>query len=307
MTKTRMVACDLCGGTKQDFLFIAKDRLHGFEGTFTYVQCKRCGLVYMNPQISPDEISEFYPLDYGPHKPKRKNQQDKHVLRNKFKKRPFTTLLLEKLNAHKRLLDVGCGSGSFLHEIKTLTGCEIQGVDLSTTAAKVAKESYDIDIFTGSISECTFPNNYFDVITAWSCLEHVHNPSEVLLKISNLLKNDGLCIISTPNFHSFNSKLFKENWYHLDCPRHLYLYNSRTIARLLEKSGLSIQKIKYDESSKGILGSLQYYFYGDNYNPKHRNRIRGSSILKKIVSPLAKTSALMRQSDVMIIHAEKSI
>ncbi len=308
MTKTRMVACDLCGGTKHDFLFSAKDRLHGFEGTFTYVQCKRCGLVYMNPQISPDETGKFYPSDYGPHKAKPKEQYlDPYILKGKYKKRPFSATVFDKLTKSARLLDVGCGNGSFLNEIKSVTGCCVYGLDLSKTAAKTARENYGLDIHTGTILDAPFPNNHFDVITAWSFLEHVPNPSEVLLKILNLLKNGGSCIISTPNFRSVNSKLFREKWYHLDCPRHLYIYNPKTIARLLEKSGLSIQKIKYNKGSKGVLGSLQYYFYGDNYKPEHRNRIRRSLFLRKIMSPLARISALMKQSDVMIIHAKKFI
>jgi len=137
-------------------------------------------------------------------------------------------------------------------------------------------------------------------------LEHVNNPSEVLLRISSLLKNGGSFILNTPNFDSFNAKLFKEKWYHLDCPRHLYIYTPRTIISLFEKSGLSVEKVIYDKTSKGVLGSLQYYFYGDNYNPEHRNRIRRSSLLKKIVSPWTRITAFMKHSDTMIIFAEKA-
>jgi len=262
----------------------------------------------MNPQISPDEIGKFYPSDYGPHQAKPKEQYlDSYILTRKYKKRPFVATVFDKLTKNARLLDVGCGNGSFLNEIKSVIGCRVYGLDLSKTSAKTAKENYGLDIHIGTILEDPFPERYFDVITAWEYLEHVNDPSEVLLKISSLLKDDGSCIISTPNFDSFNCKLFKNKWYGLDCPRHLYIYSSRTIARLLEKSKLSIQKIKYNKSSKGVLGSLQYYFYGDNYNPEHHNRIRRSSFLKKIVSPLARISALMKQSDAMIIHAQKDV
>jgi len=178
-------------------------------------------------------------------------------------------------------------------------------VDISKIAAKTAWENYGIDVFTGTILESPSPHDFFDVVTAWSYLEHVNNPSEVLLKISSLLKNDGLCVISTPNFDSLNAKLFKEKWYHLDCPRHLYIYTPKTAKGLLEKSGLSVKKITYDKSSKGVLGSLQYYFYGNNYDDNHRNRIRRSSLLKKIVSPWTRIAALVRQSDTMVICAEK--
>jgi 2-polyprenyl-3-methyl-5-hydroxy-6-metoxy-1,4-benzoquinol methylase len=262
----------------------------------------------MNPQVSPDYIGEFYPPDYGPHQTKSANrQQNLHALKTKLKKKLLIVSSRNKLNQQSRLLDVGCGNGSFLNEVKMLTGCQVCGVDISTGAAKTAKENYGLDIHIGTILQAPFPERYFDVITAWEYLEHVNDPSGVLLKISSLLKNDGSCVISTPNFNSFNCKLFKDKWYGLDCPRHLYIYDSKTIARLLEKSELSIQEIKYNKSSKGVLGSLQYYFYGDNYNPEHHSRIRRSSFLKKIVSPLARISAIMKKSDAMIIRAKKAI
>lgn len=306
MVKKNDVPCNLCGSTERRFLFNAKDRLCGCEGTFTYVRCKKCGLVYMNPQISLDEIGKFYPSDYGPHQAKPKEQYlDSYILTRKYRKRPFVPTVFDKLTKNARLLDIGCGNGSFLNEIKSVIGCRVYGLDLSKTSAKTAKENCGLDIHIGTILEASFPKGYFDVITAWEYLEHVNDPSGVLLKISSLLKNDGSCIISTPNFDSFNCKLFKDKWYSLDCPRHLYIYTPTTITGLLQKSGLSIEKIKYSESSKGVLGSLQYYFYDDNYRPEYRNRIRRSSFLKKIVSPLARISALVKQSDTIIIHAKK--
>lgn len=307
MTKTNRIPCDLCGSNEHKFLFEAKDRLHGFEGTFSYVICKNCGLVFMNPQIAPGEIVKFYPPDYAPHKAKVNTKQPaQFAIKHKLKKRPFVTSLCKRLTKQSKVLDIGCGNGNFLYEIKTATGCHVYGIDISKTAAKTARESYDIDVFTGTILEASFPDNYFDAITAWAFLEHVNNPSEVLMKMSNLLRNDGLCIISIPNFDSFNARLFKDKWFHLDCPRHLYIFTARTIAGLFEKSNLKIKKIIYNKSSKGILGSLQYCIYGDNYNHNHRNKVKRSLLLRKIVSPWSRIAALTRQSDMMSVCAEKA-
>lgn len=307
MIKTNKIPCDLCGSEEHKFLFEAKDRLHGFGGTFSYVMCKNCGLVFMNPQVAPGDIAKFYPPDYAPHKAKVHTKKlDRSAIKNRLKKRPFVSALCKKLSGQSRVLDVGCGNGNFLYEIKTATGCEVYGVDISKTTAETARENYGIDVFTGTITESPFPDNFFDAITAWAFLEHVNNPSEVLLKMSNLLKKDGLCIISIPNFNSFNARLFKDKWYHLDCPRHLYIYTKRTITDFLEKSNFKIKKTIYNKSSNGILGSLQYYIFGDNYNPNHRNRVKSSSLLRKIISPWSGIAALMRRSDMMSVCAEKA-
>jgi len=307
VVEKRQVPCDLCGSNEQEFLFDAKDRLHGCEGAFTYVQCRECGLVFMNPQVVPGEIGGFYPSDYSPHKAKVKTEQlNQSVIRRKLKKRPFTSSLFKRVSEKSRILDVGCGSGIFLYEMKTTTGCDVYGIDISKTAAKTARESYGIEVFNGKITQSPFEDNFFDVITAWAFLEHVNSPSEILLKMSNLLKKDGFCIISIPNFESINARLFKDKWYHLDCPRHLYIFTKRTIIGLFEKSNLRIKKIAYNKSTNGVLNSLQYYFYGDNYNPNHRDKVKRSLLLRKIAPLWSRITALMRQSDMMSVFAEKA-
>jgi methionine biosynthesis protein MetW len=308
MTKTNRIPCDLCGSDEHKFLFEAKDRLHGFEGTFSYVICKNCGLVFMNPQVAPGEIVKFYPHDYAPHKAKVDTKQlDQSAIKHKLKKRPFIASLCQRLTGQSRVLDIGCGNGNFLYEIKTATGCQAYGIDISKMAAQTALENYDIDVFTGTILEAPFPDNYFDAITAWAFLEHVNNPSEVLMKMSKILKDDGLCIISIPNFNSLNARLFKNKWFHLDCPRHLYIFSAKTITGLFEKSNLKIKKIIYNKSTNGVLGSLQYYIYGDNYNHNHRNKVKRSLLLRKIASPWSRIAALTRQSDMMSVCAVKAI
>ncbi|MFQ5772821.1 MAG: class I SAM-dependent methyltransferase, partial [bacterium] len=288
------------------FLFKGKDRLHGHNGTFSYVVCAQCGLAYMNPQLSTKDLEAFYPKDYAPHRVKSpKPEQHKKSAKSKFRGNSPLAFICRRLNNQSRLLDVGCGNGKFLYEIQNLTGCQVYGVDISETAVAAAKNSYNLDIFRGTIIEAPFPNSYFDVITARSYLEHVNNPSEVLRKIYVLLKSDGNCVISCPNFDSLNAKLFKDKWYHLDCPRHLYLYTPKTIANLLDKTGFIITKIAYEKSSKGLLGSLQYYFYGNNFAPKHRNRIRRSSLVKAMVSPLTRITYLIKRADTMAVYTRK--
>ena len=90
MVETNKIACDLCESNDSEHLFDAIDRLHGFEGTFKYVRCSSCGLVYMNPQISMSEIGKYYPDDYAPHKakikivPKVESSQNLEILEKNF-------------------------------------------------------------------------------------------------------------------------------------------------------------------------------------------------------------------------------
>lgn len=305
MIKKNYILCDLCGSSEHKLLFDAKDRLHGYEGLFSYVICVRCGLIYMNPQVSPDDIGTFYPDCYAPHLSKRsESNKSGSFFESKMKRSRFSSIWTS-MDEQNRLLDVGCGIGKFLYEIKNIVGCEVYGVDASSVAVNMAKNNHGLDIFLGTILDASFPDRYFDLITGWSYLEHVNNPSEVMQQLFNLLKSGGSCIISTCNFDSFNAKLFKDKWYHLDCPRHLYIFTPKTITRLMKKNGFVVKKIIYERASKGLLGSLQYYFYGNNFGKKHQNKVRRSSLAKAVVSPLTRIIALLKMADIMVVHAMK--
>ena len=298
------IPCGFCGSNENKFLFNGKDRLHGKGGVFSYVKCSKCGLVYMNPQIGMEELADFYPNDYAPHLSKSdKSKQSQKKMR---KKSLLPEDVLQKLNENTMLLDVGCGSGKFLDETKKLTNTQVCGIDISKTAVDTAKQNFGLDIFHGTIAEAPYEDNSFDLITAWQYLEHIQNPLEVLSKINRLLKPNGICMIGIPSIDSMNAKLFKEKWYGLDCPRHLYLYTPETITKLMEKANFVVTGIHHDPSSKNLIRSLQYYFYGDNYNPKHHNKIKNMSILKFILSPITRIFALLNKSDNIIVSAKKT-
>lgn len=323
MIKTNDVVCDLCGSSDTDFLFDGKDRLYGCEGIFEYVKCKKCGLVYMNPQVSIDGIRKIYPDDYAPHGSKKghlhkgRNFQAaklKNILllrsfrniRKQFLSNvKIVTSIRQKLNRQTKLLDIGCGDGRFLNEIRNETDCQVYGVDISETAAKTAKESYAINIFNGPITKAPFLSKSFDIITAWWYLEHVTNPSEVLRKMYSLLKYDGYCIIGVPNIDSFNARIFKDKWYHLDCPRHLYIYSPDTITKLLDKIGFVVTKIIFDKTPWGLFPSLRYCFGNDDIPLKHRKRFRCSSLLKRVLLLWTILIALLKQSDTMVVYARR--
>ena len=311
--------CRLCGGTDADILFDATDRLYDVEGSFRYVRCRQCGLMYMNPQVAPECIAALYPQEYGPHADKSKAPRMGLLkLRDRIPQIPLLGRLfrgltdaraigpvLRRLDGRKRLLDVGCGNGSFLDAMRRQTGCDVRGLDLSPAAVEQAKRLYGLDIFPGTITQAPLTDASFDVVTAWWYLEHVPDPRESIKEMARLLKPGGLCVIGVPNCDSYFARIFKDKWYHLDCPRHLCLWSPVTMKRLLGDHGLSVRKIAYDRTPWGLLGSLQYRLYGDNRDPRHKNRIRQSALLWLLCLPLTCVVALLHKSDIMTVIAEK--
>lgn len=297
---TRDIPCNLCGSSVCVPLFSAIDRLHGFGGQFQYVTCTQCGLVYMNPQISRDHIGRVYPPDYTPH-------QYGSMEPEGPRKGELPKFVRDTLDSHSVILDVGCGNGSFLSRVHKQFQCEVHGVDISSTAIEVAKKKYGLDLFCGTISDAPYAHNAFDLITAWSCIEHVPDPVEVVRTIGSLCKPGGWFVVKTPNSASFPATLFGDKWYHLDCPRHLFLLNPKTIRFLLERCGFINIQVDFEASSKGWLGSLQYAFYGDNWRQESMNRIRRSKLVKAIVSPIPRIERWLHRSDTLVVFAQKPL
>ena len=308
MIRTQPVSCNLCGSQNASILCNARDLLHGVEGEYVYVKCDDCGLVYMNPQVITEDLPQLYPDSYAPHYSGSKKKRfgflsdicNYLMTMAKIKKKIY-----DNLNSQSKVLDVGCGAGSILNKIRNKTGCEVYGVDISENAVQSAKKFFDIDVFHGDIKEAAWPENYFDVITAWQYLEHVPDPNQNIEKMSHLLKNDGTLILGVPNHKSLHAKWFKEKWYPLDCPRHLCIWSPQTMSILLEKYGLKVEDIVYDITPWGLVGSLQYLVFGDNVNPKTKNRISNSRLLRVLLFPWTILMGLLKCSDGIIVYARK--
>jgi 2-polyprenyl-3-methyl-5-hydroxy-6-metoxy-1,4-benzoquinol methylase len=267
---TREVPCPLCGEDGAEHHFTAVDRLHGVPGRYTYVRCRDCSLVYMNPQVRGD-LSPLYPTDYEPFRAPKPGEQGRGGISSYVGKLPVLARLAREalsvtmvddwvaanLSPQDRWLDVGCGSGAFLLKVRERVGCEVVGLDIAQEAVEVARAA-GLDAHVGTLETLAPSLDSFDVVSGWWYLEHVENPREVVDRIRGLLRDDGLCILAVPNVASPIAGLFRTRWYHLDAPRHLTLWSPRTMRRLLAASGFAVQRVRFDKSTWGVLGSLSH-------------------------------------------------
>jgi 2-polyprenyl-3-methyl-5-hydroxy-6-metoxy-1,4-benzoquinol methylase len=101
------------------------------------------------------------------------------------------------------ILDLGCGTGTFLKVLESLGYKNIIGVDLSTSQIEIArKECNFAKVYCQNIFEYfDKTENKFDLITGFDFIEHL-NKNEILLLLNILtkvLKSDGRVIFQTPN------------------------------------------------------------------------------------------------------------
>ena len=231
--------CNLCSSNQTVLYYKGRDRQLGGTERFQLVRCQQCGLIYLNPRPSRDEISRYYPDDYEPF------IRFRHHRSGLLARWSYTRYLDKRCRAvmrwksSGRLLDVGCATGEFLARMKEY-GWQVQGVELSPTASETARRKYDLDVFTGDLAQARFPDRHFDVVTLWDVLEHLHDPLAELAEINRILKDDGLLVIELPNTKSFDAALFGSYWIGLDMPRHLYVFPPSSLETMLKQGGFQI-------------------------------------------------------------------
>lgn len=252
------VNCNLCGSDKAELFLERLDRLHVSSEPFRYVRCLRCGLIYLNPRPTSDEIHAYYPNGYEAFESKEEGFPFRLGQRYRIKKRCWT---VESMSTTKRgkLLDVGCARGDFLLGMKE-RGWEVWGVELSALAAQEARDRVGASVFHGQLEEANFPDAYFDVITLWDVLEHLFDPKASLREVNRTLDEDGLLVLGVPNLGSFDALIFGEAWIGWDAPRHLYAFPAEVMARLLTEAGFIILSRRCFYGGYGAFSlSLRFY------------------------------------------------
>ncbi|TWP24946.1 class I SAM-dependent methyltransferase [Apibacter muscae] len=130
--------------------------------------------------------------------------------------------IISKYKSSGKILDYGCGDGSFLKFLKN-NDFSILGFEPNTKASEIAISKIGNDNITNSLD--SIEKNSLDIITLWHVLEHISNPEEILSKLKTKLKKDGYLIIALPNHKSYDAKFYKERWAAWDVPRHNFHYS----------------------------------------------------------------------------------
>lgn len=249
--------CPLCTSeNKLNLIYIAADYHYRIHGLFPIVRCEVCTLVFLNPVPSEEELTRLYPPSYYSYQSFKKKNKFKAFIRgllffNIETKDPFFSL-------PGRMLDIGCGSGSFLHAMRE-KGWETYGVEVNTAAAELGRKSAGLEIISGNLLDAAFPENHFDYIRLNHSFEHLLNPNEILMEIYRILRPDGKVLIGVPNIDGLNARIFKKYWWYLGAPVHPFNYSVRTLSYIVEKHHFVIDSVKFNSDYSGVLGSLQIF------------------------------------------------
>lgn len=127
-------------------------------------------------------------------------------------------LLARSYCAGMRVLDVACGEG-YGSAILAQVAQEVVGVDLDHATIEHARMSYasatNLNFAQGNALNLPFPDKYFDIIVSFETIEHLHDPVAFIREVKRLVKDDGVCFISTPDRDVYSSSGKPHNVYHV--------------------------------------------------------------------------------------------
>ncbi len=243
-------SCILCGEAPSHVLTRSRDLIQPADPTvFRVVRCCACGLVYVNPRPIREEMGRYYTADYGGHRDIQ-GSEERSLSRRSKRFDPVSNL------APGRYLDVGCGGGQAVLRMKA-KGWQAVGFDVSPKAVESGRAA-GLDIRTGlELKDARLEANSFDLVTYFCVLPHLHDPLGALRETQRLLKPGGRVVLTVPHLPSVNFTLFRNLWYHLEAPRHLYLFSTDNLRSMAARTGFVPEGRRFRSGGGGFKNSLR--------------------------------------------------
>jgi SAM-dependent methyltransferase len=240
------VPCAVCGADDPEPLAVGEDfEYRTSADTFLAVQCRHCGLVYLNPRPSLEMLAQIYPSDYHAFDFSAERYGFVYRVRRRLEAKRLLAAC-KGLGPQARILDVGCGDGFHLKLLRDFgpTTWQLEGVDMSDRAVEMGQRQ-GLRIHQGIIQTVALPPASYDLAFMIATIEHVDDPLAVLESVRELLKPGGQVVLVTDNTDTLDFKIFKKrHWGGYHFPRHWNLFSPGTIRHLGRRAGLEVVSVK---------------------------------------------------------------
>jgi 2-polyprenyl-3-methyl-5-hydroxy-6-metoxy-1,4-benzoquinol methylase len=228
-------SCPLCGGRERRPV-LSRD---GWD----VARCAACGMVYLAQEISYAQQRAEHDFELNFERERRRRRQRHPLLTaisgwtRKLKPEIGERLLAQTLRWAQsgRLADFGCSDGQFLEQ--AARHFQVTGIEISPRMAAVAQQRVPAaTIHCCPLVEAPLAEGAFDVVTAFSVLEHEWRPLEALRLAHRALRPGGTLILKTPNHASWNRALMRGDWCGYRLPDHCNYFTPATLVAMLHKA-----------------------------------------------------------------------
>lgn len=232
--------CPACKSKNLRFLFDVTDHAVSRK-SFAIWQCDDCSLRITQDAPIEEDISVYYQSeDYISHTDTRKGLVSKvyHIVRSYTLRKKMKQIQQWSRKRKGTLLDIGCGTGSFLQTMQD-GGWRVTGLEPDDTARSISKKK-NLEVHPSY--EIYHLKNTFDVISMWHVLEHIHELRRYLEKVHSLLSPGGIFVVAVPNYTSSDQQHYGKFWAAYDVPRHLYHFSPVAMEKLMKSYGFRVIK-----------------------------------------------------------------
>lgn len=230
------VPCPACESDNYKFVFEK-------EG-FTFVICKECETLFINPRPTFTMIRKFYETSKCMKHWNKIFSVTEESRRNEiFAPRVERVMELCKKNNSKGgvLLDVGAGFGTFCEEI-TKKGFfdKVIAVEPSHELAEACRHK-GLNVIQEPIEKIKLDE--VNVITSFELIEHLFYPRDFLISCARALSKNGLLILTTPNIKGFDLLILNMLSDNIAGPNHLNYFHPKSLTKLLQECGLNVIEV----------------------------------------------------------------
>jgi SAM-dependent methyltransferase len=217
--------------------------------TYTLYECPKCKAQFWEPLKNPG--GEWYGHD------ERYSDRNKlPILKPNWNHRKIISYLAPM---HGRVLDVGCGVGTFLaYAVKN--GWQGAGIDFDTDAIVSAQRAFGLsNLFVMDLVQFAikFPNERFDLVTFFDVLEHVDNHREFMAQVRGVLKEKGYIAMSMP-YRGRAEWLMRGDV----PPRHLTKWDRESLKNFLNQEGFDVEYMHRTPASIRFIILKLRFMYG---------------------------------------------
>lgn len=214
------------------------------------LQCKDCGFITADMDLSIDELAALYGAKYFSGEEYSDYVADRTTIQRNFKNRLRVLLRYVSEAPSKCLFEVGSAYGFFL-DVARPKFKEVAGIDISAHAAAYARSELGLSVAEGDFLQYPLEGRVA-VGCMWDTIEHLQSPHLYIEKLAAHMPAGSTIAITTGDIGSWMARFRGRRWRQIHPPTHLHYFSRVTLERLLNRYGFAVRYCGYDGAYRSL-------------------------------------------------------